>query len=99
MNWAAPATYIMIALVLGVAFLLGRGMWREFREAYRKDEKEKTNKHIKGKLTEYGIVLAVGLVALIAISYLKVGVFAGISERLWGKPPPTIDSPFHQLGK
>jgi hypothetical protein len=99
MNWATPATWIMIALVCGVAFLLGRGMWREFREALAKDKKQDTNKYFKGKLAEYGIVLAVGIVALIGISFLKTGPLSGISERLWGKPAPTIDSPFHQLGK
>jgi hypothetical protein len=99
MNWAAPATYIMVALVLGIAFLLGRGMFREFRTAYRKDEEEKTNKYIKGKMGEYAIVLAVGLMALIVISALKAGPLSALGEKLYGKPAPTIDSPFHGLGK
>jgi hypothetical protein len=94
MNWAAPATYIMVALVLGIAFLLGRGMFREFRTAYRKDEEEKTNKYIKGKMGEYAIVLA-----LIVISALKAGPLSALGEKLYGKPAPTIDSPFHGLGK
>ena len=99
MNWATPAPYVMFALIGGVAFLIGRGMWREFRTALKRDEAEKTTKYFKGKLAEYGIVLAVGLIALVGISYLKAGPLKGWSEQLYGKPLPTIDSPFHGLGK
>jgi hypothetical protein len=99
MNWATPAPYVMGALIGFVAFLIGRGIFREFRTALKRDDEEKTTKYFKGKLAEYGIVLAVGLIALIGVSYLKAGPLKGWSEQLYGKQLPTIDSPFHQGGK
>jgi hypothetical protein len=96
MNWATPAPYVMGALIGFVAFLIGRGIWREFRTALKRDEEEDTTKYFKGKLAEYGIVLVVGIVAVVVIGQLKTGPLKSWSEKLYGKPPPTIDSPFYR---
>lgn len=92
-NIALPI--VMYLVVAVVAFLLGRGIWKEIREAIKKDEKENSGKHLKGKLKEYGIVAAVGIVALVTVLMMKGGPLKDFSYKLWGyEPQPTIESPF-----
>ncbi len=90
-----------IGLYIACAIILGVMAWssvKEFRTACRKDEDEQTNKHLKAKLIEYGIIAGVCLVALVAVLNLKSGPLKGLQERIWGpqtEQQETIESPFY----
>ncbi len=98
-----PPVFSMWVVYLVVAVVAGFLIWqafKEFREALRKDDKEKTNKHFRGKLLEYGILVVVGIVAAIVVTNLKGGPLSGLQERIWGYKQQTveqekIESPFY----
>jgi hypothetical protein len=90
------AFWTMVVLLLGIAILIIRKEILEWREAYRKDEKEQTNaKYIRYKLIEYGIIITVCVAAFIIVGHLKDGPLHRFSEFLYGKPVEVIPNPFN----
>ena len=86
----------MYAIAFGVAFFMVRGIWREWRDAVRQDDKEKSSRHFRHKMLEYCIIAVVCAAALISVSYLKSGPLKKVSEGLYGTPPTTVPNPFYK---
>ncbi len=97
MNTTVPQWLVFVFCGVILA-LLSWQAYKEFKSAYRKDAQEKTNKHVKGKVYEYGIILGLGIIAFIVVVNLKGGPLAGLQERIWGVKQATIqktiESPF-----
>jgi hypothetical protein len=81
--------------VAGIAFLMGRQIYREIKKALKKDREENTTKYFKAVVLEYAIVAAVCMVALILVLNFKdTGFLKTISHKLYGGPvgtTPTIN--------
>jgi hypothetical protein len=88
---------VVMAIVLGgIAFLLGRQVYREFKKAIKKDAEENTTKYLRNVIIEYAIVAVVCIVAVVLVNNFKdSGFLYNISHRLYGGPvqntTPTIN--------
>ena len=94
--YSRVAPWIMYAFAALVAILVARGIWREFREAMRQDDKEKSARHFRAKMLEYCLIALICVAAFIAVQYLKAGPLKPLSERLYGIPPTTTPNPFYK---
>jgi hypothetical protein len=84
-----------VALIVGIVgglVLLAFKVKKEFQEAIKKDEDEKTGKHLKRVLLTWGIVLGTGLVVGVVVFYLRgEGFLNTIREFLYGKSVPVVN--------
>ncbi len=85
---STPVWLIYLVIATIAALLIWR-IIKEVRQARQADAKEKTDKHFKAVLIQYGIIAGICAVAAVVVIILKDGPLAGLSESIWGKPTIT----------
>jgi hypothetical protein len=81
--------YVGTGLIIVLLVYFALRIKRQFQIAVAKDEAEKTTKHIKRLLAEWGITLAVGVVAGIVVYHFRgEGILNVAREFLYGKTVP-----------
>ncbi len=96
--YVPAAKYLLWAVLAGAGVLILISFFKEWRQAAREDDKEKSARHIRRKLLEYSIIVVVCVVAFFGVRALRSGPLQGVSEALWGTRPTVTPNPFTNPG-